>query len=96
VLGQVATSQGTLNKFSFGNGRYQYSETICCGSAAKLEFARTAAVQTHMVHLRLTDPEEVLELRFPVLLVGVRDSTGQWRWGAVLPWQWGGEVDSLP
>jgi 5-oxoprolinase (ATP-hydrolysing) len=67
ALGQLAASQGTMNNFSFGNGRYQYYETICGGSGAGPGFAGTDAVQTHMTHSRLTDPE-VLELRFPVLL----------------------------
>jgi 5-oxoprolinase (ATP-hydrolysing) len=34
ALGQLAASQGTMNNFSFGNGRYQYYETICGGSGA--------------------------------------------------------------
>jgi 5-oxoprolinase (ATP-hydrolysing) len=67
ALGQLAASQGTMNNFSFGNGRYQYYETICGGSGAGPGFAGTDAVQTHMTNSRLTDPE-VLELRFPVLL----------------------------
>jgi 5-oxoprolinase (ATP-hydrolysing) len=45
----------------------QYYETICGGSGAGPGFDGTDAVQTHMTHSRLTDPE-VLELRFPVLL----------------------------
>ncbi len=67
ALGILAASQGTMNNFTFGNGHYQYYETICGGSGAGKGFAGCDAVQTHMTNSRLTDPE-VLELRFPVLL----------------------------
>ncbi len=77
ALGQLAGSQGTMNNFSFGNGRYQYYETICGGSGAGPGFEGTDAVQTHMTNSRLTDPE-VLELRFPVLLeeFAIRQGSG--------------------
>jgi len=52
-----------MNNFTFGNGRYQYYETICGGSGAGADFDGTDAVQTHMTNSRLTDPE-VLEWRF--------------------------------
>lgn len=67
VAGNVETSQGTMNNFTFGDETQQYYETVCGGSGAGPEFDGTAAVQTHMTNLRLTDPE-VLEWRFPVLL----------------------------
>ncbi|MEG5136126.1 MULTISPECIES: hydantoinase B/oxoprolinase family protein [unclassified Microcoleus] len=67
ALGAIASSQGTMNNFTFGNNRYQYYETICGGSGAGASFDGTDAVQTHMTNSRLTDPE-VLEWRFPVLL----------------------------
>jgi 5-oxoprolinase (ATP-hydrolysing) len=67
ALGAIASSQGTMNNFTFGNNRYQYYETICGGSGAGADFDGTDAVQTHMTNSRLTDPE-VLEWRFPVLL----------------------------
>ncbi len=67
ALGVMAASQGTMNNFTFGNGRYQYYETICGGSGAGPSFDGTDAVHTHMTNSRLTDPE-VLEWRFPVLL----------------------------
>lgn len=67
ALGVMAASQGTMNNFTFGNGRYQYYETICGGSGAGADFKGTDAVQCHMTNSRLTDPE-VLEWRFPVLL----------------------------
>jgi 5-oxoprolinase (ATP-hydrolysing) len=67
ALGVMAASQGTMNNFTFGNGRYQYYETICGGSGAGADFDGTDAVHTHMTNSRLTDPE-VLEWRFPILL----------------------------
>ncbi|HEY9830440.1 MAG TPA: hydantoinase B/oxoprolinase family protein, partial [Stenomitos sp.] len=67
ALGVLAASQGTMNNFTFGNGRHQYYETICGGSGAGADFDGTDAVHTHMTNSRLTDPE-VLEWRFPVLL----------------------------
>jgi 5-oxoprolinase (ATP-hydrolysing) len=65
ALGVMASSQCTMNNFTFGNQRYQYYETIAGGSGAGSGFAGTSAVQTHMTNSRLTDPE-VLEFRFPV------------------------------
>jgi 5-oxoprolinase (ATP-hydrolysing) len=76
ALGVMAASQGTMNNFTFGNGRYQYYETICGGSGAGADFDGTDAVHTHMTNSRLTDPE-VLEWRFPVLLesFGIRPNS---------------------
>lgn len=79
ALGVMAASQGTMNNFTFGNGQYQYYETICGGAGAGPGFNGTDAVHTHMTNSRLTDPE-VLEWRFPVLLesFAIRpDSGGQ-------------------
>ena len=67
ALGAMASSQCTMNNFTFGNARYQYYETISGGSGAGRGFAGTSVVQTHMTNSRLTDPE-VLEFRFPVRL----------------------------
>lgn len=67
ALGVLAGSQGTMNNLTFGNGDYQYYETICGGSGAGPDFDGTDAVQTHMTNSRITDPE-VLESRYPVLL----------------------------
>jgi 5-oxoprolinase (ATP-hydrolysing) len=77
ALGVMAASQGTMNNFTFGNGHYQYYETICGGSGAGADFDGTDAVQTHMTNSRLTDPE-VLEWRFPVLLesFSIRSNSG--------------------
>ena len=77
ALGVMASSQCTMNNFTFGNERYQYYETISGGSGAGLVFDGeghavggfdgTSVVQVHMTNSRLTDPE-VLEFRFPVRL----------------------------
>jgi 5-oxoprolinase (ATP-hydrolysing) len=85
ALGVLASAQGTMNNFTFGNDRHQYYETICGGSGAGPGFDGTAAVHTHMTNTRLTDPE-VLEWRFPVLLesFAIRRGSGgegQWRGG---------------
>ncbi|MGE5337993.1 MAG: hydantoinase B/oxoprolinase family protein [Gemmatimonadota bacterium] len=93
ALGVLASSQGTMNNFTFGNARYQYYETISGGSGAgvsdlaagaesKEGFDGTDVVQTHMTNSRLTDPE-VLEFRFPVRLERYeirRGSGGKGRW----------------
>ncbi|MFZ9740054.1 MAG: hydantoinase B/oxoprolinase family protein [Prochlorotrichaceae cyanobacterium] len=73
AIGCLAASQGTMNNLTFGDGQYQYYETICGGSGAgkylgtAQGFAGTDAVQTHMTNSRITDPE-ILESRFPVSL----------------------------
>jgi 5-oxoprolinase (ATP-hydrolysing) len=67
ALGIMAAAQGTMNNFTFGNGKHQYYETICGGAGAGENFSGTSAVHTHMTNTRLTDPE-ILESRFPVLL----------------------------
>ncbi|HEY1072114.1 hydantoinase B/oxoprolinase family protein [Brevundimonas sp.] len=87
ALGILASSQGTMNNFTFGDATRQYYETIAGGSGAGLDsqgrgFDGTSAVQTHMTNSRLTDPE-VLETRFPVLLEEFsirRGSGGAGRW----------------
>jgi 5-oxoprolinase (ATP-hydrolysing) len=85
ALRLMASGQGTMNNFTFGNARYQYYETISGGSGAGLGFAGTDAVQTHMTNSRLTDPE-VLEFRYPVRLESfeIRPGSGgkgQWSGG---------------
>jgi 5-oxoprolinase (ATP-hydrolysing) len=82
ALGVMASSQGTMNNFTFGNDKFQYYETISGGSGAGDGFDGTSVVQTHMTNSRLTDPE-VLELRFPVMLQSYeirRGSGGAGRW----------------
>ncbi|MGK3993553.1 hydantoinase B/oxoprolinase family protein [Sorangium sp. So ce1024] len=88
ALGVLASSQPTMNNFTFGDERLQYYETISGGSGAGIElgasgagaprgFAGTSVVQTHMTNSRLTDPE-VLEHRFPVRLdrYEIREGSG--------------------
>ena len=92
ALGVMASSQCTMNNFTFGNERHQYYETISGGSGAGADidrqgrvtggFAGTSVVQTHMTNSRLTDPE-VLEFRFPVRLESYEiraGSGGNGRW----------------
>lgn len=84
ALGQLGSSQGTMNNFTFGNARYQYYETICSGAPAGPGFDGAAAVHTHMTNTRLTDPE-ILEHRYPVVLDQFkidRQSGGRGRWCA--------------
>jgi 5-oxoprolinase (ATP-hydrolysing) len=85
ALGAMAAGQCTMNNFTFGNGRYQYYETIAGGSGAGPEFDGTSVVQTHMTNSRLTDPE-VLEFRFPVRLDSYEiragsGGSGRWKGG---------------
>lgn len=95
ALGIMASSQNTMNNFTFGDERYQYYETIAGGSGAGGEFDAqgrlvggfdgTAVVQTHMTNSRMTDPE-VLEWRFPVRLESYEirpgsGGAGRWRGG---------------
>jgi 5-oxoprolinase (ATP-hydrolysing) len=96
ALGVMASAQGTMNNFTFGNERHQYYETIAGGSGAGVTglgpdrtplggFDGTDVVQTHMTNSRLTDPE-VLEWRLPVVLesYAIRAGSGgagRWRGG---------------
>jgi 5-oxoprolinase (ATP-hydrolysing) len=82
ALGVMASSQPTMNNFTFGNAKHQYYETISGGSGAGDGFDGTSVVQTHMTNSRLTDPE-VLEFRFPVRLQSYalrENSGGAGRW----------------
>lgn len=96
ALGVLASAQGTMNNFTFGNQRHQYYETIsggsgagvidiAAGTASREGFDGTSVVQTHMTNSRLTDPE-VLEFRYPVRLdsYAIRTGSGgagRWRGG---------------
>ncbi|WP_340115385.1 hydantoinase B/oxoprolinase family protein [Pelagibius sp. 7325] len=71
ALGVLASAQGTMNNFVYGNDRYQNYETICGGTGAGLDHDGTSAVHSHMTNTRMTDPE-VLEWRFPVRLEAFR------------------------
>ena len=87
ALGVMASAQGTMNNFTFGNARYQYYETISGGSGAGINadgsgFDGVDVVQTNMTNSRLTDPE-VFEFRFPVRLESYEiraGSGGAGRW----------------
>ncbi len=65
ALGVLASSQGTVNNFVYGNDAYQNYETICGGTGAGPDHPGASAVHSHMTNTKLTDPE-VLEWRFPV------------------------------
>jgi len=67
ALGVMASSQGTMNNFTFGDDRHQYYETLCGGGGAGATFDGASAVHSHMTNSRLTDLE-VLEARYPVLV----------------------------
>lgn len=77
ALGLVASSQGTMNNFTFGNDRYQYYETLCGGAGATRRADGASAVHTHMTNSMLTDPE-IIEWRYPVRLrrFSVRQGSG--------------------
>lgn len=82
ALGALAPAQGSMNNLTFGNGTYQYYETICSGSSAGVMndgtgFDGTGGVHVHMTNSRLTDPE-ILEFRFPVVLEDfhIREGSG--------------------
>ncbi|HJO97216.1 MAG TPA: hydantoinase B/oxoprolinase family protein, partial [Rhodospirillales bacterium] len=65
ALGVLASSQGTVNNFVYGNDVYQNYETICGGTGAGPDHPGASAVHSHMTNTKMTDPE-VLEWRFPV------------------------------
>jgi 5-oxoprolinase (ATP-hydrolysing) len=85
ALGLLASSQSTMNNFTFGNAQYQYYETISGGHGAGKGYDGASVVQAHMTNSRLTDPE-VLEWRYPVRLesYAIRAGSGgagKWRGG---------------
>ena len=67
ALGVLASSQGTMNNFVYGDATRQNYETICGGVGAGPDHNGCDAVHSHMTNTRMTDPE-VLEERFPVRL----------------------------
>jgi 5-oxoprolinase (ATP-hydrolysing) len=77
ALGACAAAQGTMNNFTFGDGRHQYYETICGGAGAGPDFDGASAVHTHMTNSRLTDAE-IIEWRYPVRVrrFAVRQGSG--------------------
>ena len=81
ALGILASSQGTMNNFVYGNATHQNYETICGGTGAGPNHPGTSAVHSHMTNTRMTDPE-VVEWRFPVRVESFairRGSGGQGR-----------------
>ena len=84
ALGQVGSSQGTMNSLTFGNIHYQHLETLASGAPATEGFDGAASMQAHLTNARLTDPE-ALEMRFPVVLQDahiMRGSGGAGKWRA--------------
>jgi len=77
ALGIMASSQGTMNNFTFGDTVHQHYETICGGGGAGHDFGGAHAVHTHMTNSRLTDAE-ILEWRFPVRVdeFSIRQNSG--------------------
>ena len=67
ALGVLASSQGTMNNFVYGDEHYQNYETICGGVGAGRHHDGCDAVHSHMTNTRMTDPE-ILEERFPIRL----------------------------
>ena len=77
ALGILASSQGTMNNFIYGDDQYQNYETICGGTGAGPDHPGTGGVHSHMTNTRMTDPE-VVEWRFPVRVesFGLREGSG--------------------
>lgn len=77
ALGVLASSQGTMNNFVYGNADFQNYETICGGTGAGPDHDGCDAVHSHMTNTRMTDPE-ILEERFPVRLeeFSIRSGSG--------------------
>ncbi|MEZ5388042.1 MAG: hydantoinase B/oxoprolinase family protein [Prosthecobacter sp.] len=67
ALGLQACSQGTMNNYLFGGGRFGYYETIAGGSGAGEGYDGASALHTHMTNTAITDPE-IIEQRYPVRL----------------------------
>ncbi|MGV3659741.1 MAG: hydantoinase B/oxoprolinase family protein [Prosthecobacter sp.] len=85
ALGLQACSQGTMNNFLFGGGKFGYYETIAGGSGAGHGHAGAHALHTHMTNTAITDPE-IIEQRYPVRLrqFAIRHGSGgpgQWPGG---------------
>lgn len=82
AFGLQACSQGTMNNFLFGDGRFGYYETVAGGTGAGPGYAGASALHSHMTNTAITDPE-ILEQRYPVRLrqFAIRhDSGGAGRW----------------
>lgn len=82
ALGLQACSQGTMNNFLFGGGRFGYYETIAGGAGAGESFDGASAIHTHMTNTAITDPE-IIEQRYPVRLLQFtirHNSGGSGKW----------------
>src|SRR5207237_264935 len=55
ALQVMASAQGTMNNFTYGNDRYQYYETVGGGSGAGPGYDGADVVQTHMTNSRHTE-----------------------------------------
>ncbi|HRJ11292.1 MAG TPA: hydantoinase B/oxoprolinase family protein [Prosthecobacter sp.] len=85
AFGLQACSQGTMNNFLFGDGRFGYYETVAGGTGAGPGYEGAHALHSHMTNTAITDPE-VLEQRYPVRLrqFAIRQGSGgagRWRGG---------------
>ena len=82
ALGLQANSQGTMNNFLFGNGRFGFYETMGGGAGAGQGWHGRSGCHVHMSNTAITDVE-ILEERFPVRVreFGIRvGSGGEGRW----------------
>lgn len=77
ALGIMASSQGTMNNFVYGNEEYQNYETICGGTGAGIDHDGCSAVHSHMTNTLMAD-HEVLESRYPIVVeeFSVRSGSG--------------------
>ena len=64
-------------RFTFGNEKFGYYETIGGGAGAGPNWHGQSGVHTHMSNTRITDPE-ILERRYPVILreFSIRKNSG--------------------
>ncbi|XP_033225027.1 5-oxoprolinase isoform X2 [Belonocnema kinseyi] len=68
AFGVCAASQGCMNNITLGTEDWGYYETVAGGSGAGPTWNGRGGIHTHMTNTRITDPE-ILELRYPVLLM---------------------------
>ena len=95
ALGVLASAQGTMNNFVYGNEIYQNYETICGGTGAGNGFDGVDAVHSHMTNTRMTD-SEVLENRFPVRVEEFSIRHGSGGKGPNSRWEWCYQENEIP